>query len=135
MRIRRWDFVAAYLQGELEDGEVVYCSVPQGYATKVVEGKVVMCLAEEGDGVKRICRVDKPVYGMAQAGRRWQRALFPWLRGWRGGTLQQSSSDPCVFFWSGYIEDPRTGGKRFERLYVGCYVDDLWVWEVGGLGR
>eukprot|EP00965_Chrysotila_dentata_P034836 1159707-Pleurochrysis_carterae.AAC.1 len=25
MRMRRWDFVAAYLQGELEPGEVVYC--------------------------------------------------------------------------------------------------------------
>ena len=31
------------------------------------------------DGQPRILRVDKPIYGMAQAGRRWQRTLFPWL--------------------------------------------------------
>ena len=31
--MRRWDFVAAYLQGELLDNEVVYCSMPSGYET------------------------------------------------------------------------------------------------------
>ena len=31
MRMRRFDFVAAYLQGELEDGETVYCLPPPGY--------------------------------------------------------------------------------------------------------
>ena len=25
LKIRRWDFVSAYLQGDLEEGEVVYC--------------------------------------------------------------------------------------------------------------
>eukprot|EP00965_Chrysotila_dentata_P098748 3264961-Pleurochrysis_carterae.AAC.1 len=67
MLMRRWDFVAAYLQGELQDGEVVYCHAPPGYSTTGADGK------------PRICRVEKPVYGMAQAGRRWQRTLFPWL--------------------------------------------------------
>eukprot|EP00965_Chrysotila_dentata_P234967 6200477-Pleurochrysis_carterae.AAC.1 len=67
MLMRRWDFVAAYLQGKLQDGEVVYCYAPPGYSTTGADGK------------PRICRVEKPVYGMAQAGRRWQRTLFPWL--------------------------------------------------------
>lgn len=31
MRMRRFDFVAAYLQGELLDGETVYCFAPPGY--------------------------------------------------------------------------------------------------------
>ena len=31
MRMRRWDFVAAYLQGELLEGEVVYCLPPPGH--------------------------------------------------------------------------------------------------------
>ena len=31
---RRFDFVAAYLQGELEDGETVYCLPPPGYENK-----------------------------------------------------------------------------------------------------
>eukprot|EP00965_Chrysotila_dentata_P222801 6193190-Pleurochrysis_carterae.AAC.2 len=65
MRMRRWDFVAAYLQGDLEQNEVVYCHAPPGYATVGADGR------------PRVCRVEKPIYGMAQAGRRWQRSLFP----------------------------------------------------------
>eukprot|EP00965_Chrysotila_dentata_P209215 6185170-Pleurochrysis_carterae.AAC.1 len=66
MRMRRWDFVAAYLlylQGELQSGEVVYCHAPPGYATL------------GADGQPRVCRVENPMYGMAHAGRRWQRSL------------------------------------------------------------
>ena len=33
LQMRRWNFVAAYLQGELLDDEVVFCSMPSGYAT------------------------------------------------------------------------------------------------------
>eukprot|EP00965_Chrysotila_dentata_P083080 2740782-Pleurochrysis_carterae.AAC.1 len=82
MRMRRWDFVAAYLQGELEPGEVVYCHPPPGYTTI------------GSDGRPRICRIQEPVYGMAQAGRRWQRTLFPWLEA-QGFT--QSYTDTCIF--------------------------------------
>eukprot|EP00965_Chrysotila_dentata_P164870 5443882-Pleurochrysis_carterae.AAC.1 len=57
MSMRRWDFVAAYLQGDLEEGEVVYCRPPPGYETTGADGKT------------RVCRILKPVYGMAQAGR------------------------------------------------------------------
>eukprot|EP00965_Chrysotila_dentata_P064787 2147871-Pleurochrysis_carterae.AAC.1 len=59
MKMRRWDFVAAYLQGSLEENEVVYCHAPLGYATLGADNR------------PRVCRIDKPVYGMAQAGRRW----------------------------------------------------------------
>eukprot|EP00965_Chrysotila_dentata_P189613 6173410-Pleurochrysis_carterae.AAC.1 len=59
MLMRRWDFVGAYLQGELQQGEVVYCYAPPGYATVL-----------GADGRPRICHVEKPLYGMAQAGRR-----------------------------------------------------------------
>jgi len=53
MRMRRWDFVAAYLQGQLLEGEVVYCLPPpgEGYATI---GK---------DGLPMVCKIVKPVYG------------------------------------------------------------------------
>ena len=64
MRMRRWDFVAAYLQGELLEGEVVYCYPPPGYEQDHI-GR---------DGRPQICQIVKPVYGMAQAGRRWQRS-------------------------------------------------------------
>eukprot|EP00965_Chrysotila_dentata_P100581 3323973-Pleurochrysis_carterae.AAC.1 len=82
LSMRRWDFVAAYLQGELEQGELVHCHPPPGYETIGPDGKT------------RICRVVKPIYGMAQAGRRWQGSLFPWLTSWG---FRQSHSDPCVF--------------------------------------
>ena len=115
LTMHRWDFVAAYLQGELLEGEVVYCTPPTGYRFnqdgKLVEGK---------DDGERICIVQKPIYGMAQAGRRWQRTLFPWLESLN---LTPTHSDPCVFHISGERDTP--DGPRFERLVIGCYVDDL----------
>ena len=63
LRMHRWDFVAAFLQGSLEPGEVVYCQPPLGYENEHLDSH----------GRPMICSVEKPVYGMAQAGRRWQR--------------------------------------------------------------
>eukprot|EP00965_Chrysotila_dentata_P055428 1839057-Pleurochrysis_carterae.AAC.1 len=102
MLMRRWDFVAAYLQGNFQQGEVMYCHAPPGYGTV------------GSDGRPRICRVEKPIYGMAQAGRRWQRTLFPWLRDYG---FTQSSADPCVF----------TLSSNGQQLILGCYVDDLFI--------
>ena len=42
----------------------------------------------------QICRVEKPIYGMAQAGRRWQRTIFPWFE---SQGFVASDADPCVF--------------------------------------
>eukprot|EP00965_Chrysotila_dentata_P138585 4583996-Pleurochrysis_carterae.AAC.1 len=104
--MRRWDFVAAYLQGDLEQNEVVYCHAPPGHATVGADGR------------PRVCRVEKPIYGMAQAGRRWQRSLFPWLLDF-GST--QCGSDPCVFTMT------KTINGTAQRLTLGCYVDDLFT--------
>eukprot|EP00965_Chrysotila_dentata_P059443 1972502-Pleurochrysis_carterae.AAC.1 len=57
----------------------------------------------------------EPIYGMAQAGRRWQRSLFPWLREWG---FKQCESDPCVF-----VAEELVDGSR-QRVVLGCYVDD-----------
>jgi hypothetical protein len=65
LRMRRWDFVAAYLQGELLEDEVVYCIAPPGHSTRGADGRA------------RVLKVLKPIYGMAQAGRRWQRTIYP----------------------------------------------------------
>ena len=54
--MRRYDFVAAYLQGELLEGETVYCYPPPGYDVK------------GADGQKQICRILKPVYGRLKPG-------------------------------------------------------------------
>ena len=108
--MRRYDFVAAYLQGELLEGETVYCYPPPGYERK---GK---------DGRNQICKILKPVYGMAQAGRRWQRTLFPWLLKFG---FTQTHSDQSVFTLERTMETP--DGPRLERIHVGVYVDDLAV--------
>ena len=110
MRMRRYDFVAAYLQGELLEGETVYCYAPPGYERKGADGR------------NQICRILKPVYGMAQAGRRWQRTLFPWLKEYG---FRQTDSDQSVFTIEGTMHTPH--GPRSERLYVGVYVDDLAI--------
>ena len=109
-RMRRWDFVSAYLQGDLEPGEVCYCLPPPGYASK------------GADGLPQVCKVIKPVYGMAQAGRRWQRSLFPWLIE-QGFTAMHA--DPCVFHKTVTMSTPK--GPRTETVYIGCYVDDLSI--------
>eukprot|EP00965_Chrysotila_dentata_P183389 6056120-Pleurochrysis_carterae.AAC.1 len=51
---------------------------------------------------------------MAQAGRRWQRTLFPWLEAQR---FKQSATYTCIF----------SKAHGSDKLVVGCYVDDLFV--------
>lgn len=94
MRMRRFDFVAAYLQGELLEGETVYCFAPPGYERKGADGR------------NQICRILKPVYGMAQAGRRWQRTLFPWLKEYG---FRQTDSDQSVFTIERTMHTPHAG--------------------------
>ena len=110
MRMRRWDFVSAYLQGELEEGEVVYCFPPPGYPAPT-----------GSDGREQLCKVMKPIYGMAQAGRRWQRTLYPWFTEEMGFT--QCPSDSNVFVLE--RDMPTPNGSRHEKIIVGTYVDDL----------
>ena len=111
LHMRRWDFTAAYLQGKLLDGEVTYCYPPQGY--------------ESAHGDPYVCKVVKPIYGMAQAGRRWQRSIFPWFTSPDQG-FHQSLADPCVFYKHGTTTDG-DGKDRSEVMMIGCYVDDLYV--------
>ena len=35
--------------------------------------------ASKPTGGETCLRINKPIYGMAQAGRRWQRTIFPYL--------------------------------------------------------
>ena len=104
--VRSIDFVAAYLQGEFVEGEVVYCSMPPGYEQY------------DANGNAYLCKVIKPIYGIPQAGRRLQRRVFPWMT--KTMTMRQlDDSDACVFTY----DDP--AGK--ETLTVGVYVDNLQV--------
>jgi hypothetical protein len=59
---------------------------------------------------------------MVQAGRRWQRSLFPWLK--KFGFVQ-SEHDPCMFQCTKSTGTGKT--RRTETLLLGVYVDDLAV--------
>ena len=107
-RMRRWDFVAAYLQRDLEPDDVTYCRGPPGKEHKILDDK----------GVPNIYRVCKPVYGIAQAGRRWQRSLFPFLK---ASGFTHFDSDPCVFSKTEVINGV------LETVLIGVYVDDLCI--------
>ena len=100
--MRQYDFVSAFLQGDLEPGERIICRPPPGYET----------LGEDGNN--KVWRVVKPIYGMQQGGRRWQRSLFPWIRS-RG--FSRCDADNCVFSMT----------TAHDALCVGCYVDDLFI--------
>ena len=110
--MHRWDFVAAYLQGELLDGEVVYCELPPGISEHDIPGH----RTHDAQGRARVCQVVKLIYGMAQAGRRWQRSLYPWLEEYG---FEASKSDASVFSCRRTISTPT--GKRNELVIMGCY--------------
>ena len=105
-RVRSVDYVAAYLQGDFLEGEVVYCMPPPGAPTHDSNGRPLVCV------------VEKPIYGIPQAGRRLQRKVFPWCTEVMG-LRQLDDSDSCVFIY----DDPN--GK--ETFAVGIYVDNLQI--------
>ena len=55
--LRRWDFVTAYLQGELELNEVVYCTPPRG--------GFMGAFSSDFGSVPIMCVVRKPIYPAA----------------------------------------------------------------------
>ena len=70
-------------------------------------------------GVPYVLRIDKPIYGIPQAGRRLQRQIFPWMIDTMG-LRQLAESDDCVF-----VYDAPSGST--EVFAVGVYVDNLQI--------
>ena len=103
-KVRSVDLVAAYLQGQFIEGEVVYCYLPDGH------------VEYDGQGRPKVAKVMKPIYGIQQAGRRLQRMLFDWMT--KYGFKCHDDSDNCIFS----LECP--GG---EILTIGVYVDNLQI--------
>ena len=99
------DYVAAYLQGRFTEGEVVYCHMPPGQEEL------------DADGNRFVLRIEKPIYGILQAGRRLQRQIFPRLKG--VGLRQLVDSDGCVWVY----DDP----AGHESFVLGVYVDNLQI--------
>ena len=104
-KVRSIDYVAAYLQGKFIEGEVIYCHMPPGYVEL------------DSDGIPRVLKIVKPIYGIPQAGRRLQRQIFPWMKA--QGLKPLDDSDPCVF-----VREDDSDGEIFV---VGLYVDNLQI--------
>ena len=76
--------------------------MPSGYATGLD--------ASNPSGNDTVLRIEKPIYGMAQAGRHWQRTLFRYLL---SHGFIATECDPCVFTRRETVQTP--SGPRDER--------------------
>ena len=75
------DVQGAFLNGEFEDGEIIYMKVPQGFK-KYYPGNVVLQLM-------------KTIYGLIQAALAfWRKLVLAFL----SIHFQRSKADPCLFF-------------------------------------
>lgn len=93
------DFTTAYLNAILT--LPLYMFQPEGFA-------------ETGGGARKVCLLNKALYGLRQAGRAWQHALFDALHELE---FQQSQKEPCIWF-------KRTSSYL---ILIGIYVDDLVI--------
>lgn len=102
MKIHQMDAVTAFLQGDLD--EDIFMEQPEGY----------------DDGSGRVCKLNRAVYGLKQAGRQWNLKLDAALLGFG---LKKSRMDPCVYF------------RENAKLLIAIYVDDFLIFykETGEL--
>lgn len=92
LHIHQMDAVTAFLQGDLD--EEIYMEQPEGYH----------------DGTNRVCKLNRSIYGLKQAGRQWNLKLDDALRKYG---LQKSKLDPCIYY---------TGDLC---ILIAIYVDDF----------
>lgn len=93
-KVHQMDVVTAFLQGDLD--EVIYMNQPESYE----------------DGSNRVCKLNKSVYGLKQAGRQWNIKLDHALRKYG---LQRSKVDPCIYF------------SIDRSIIIAIYVDDFLI--------
>ena len=94
--VQQIDIKGAYLNGILK--ETIYMRQPEGYS----------------DGTDRVCKLNRTLYSLKQAGREWNQQLdlglqslqFKWLL-----------SDPCTYIWC--------QGNKFQIITI--WVDDLLI--------
>lgn len=103
-KIHQMDAITAFLQGDLE--EEIFMSQPEGYR----------------DGTNRVCRLNKAVYGLKQAGRQWNLRLDEALKHFG---LNRSKTDPCIYYDDGL------------ETIIAIYVDDFLIFyrENGNLEK
>lgn len=92
LKIHQMDAITAFLQGDLE--EEIFMEQPEYY----------------NDGTGRVCRLNRSIYGLKQAGRQWNIKLDGALKKFG---LKKSKLDPCIYF---------TGDLS---VLIAIYVDDF----------
>jgi hypothetical protein len=94
MKIHQMDAVTAFLQGELN--ESIYMEQPEKY----------------DDGTNKVCKLNKAIYGLKQAGRQWNKKLDTALLKFG---LVKCKTDPCIYH------------DNKLNLLVAIYVDDFLI--------
>lgn len=94
MHVHQMDVVAAYVQGNLTDE--IYMEQPKFF--------------ENLDARNMVCKLNKPLYGLKQAGREWYRKLDSYLLSLE---FNKTAVNPCVYVKSDII--------------ITIYVDDLLI--------
>lgn len=92
LKIHQMDAITAFLQGDLN--EEIFMRQPEHY----------------DDGTGRVCRLNRSIYGLKQAGRQWNLKLDDALQKFG---LKKSKLDPCIYF-SGDLS-----------VLIAIYVDDF----------
>lgn len=98
MEIEQLDAVTAFLQGELKEN--VFMFQPEHY----------------NDGTDKICKLNRAMYGLKQAGRAWNEKLDTAIR---DIGLVRSKADPCIYF--------KLDKKSF--IIIAIYVDDILIFS------
>lgn len=93
-KICQMDAITAFLQGDLT--ESVYMEQPEGY----------------NDGSGRVCKLQKAIYGLKQAGHEWNKKLD---RALLEVGMIKSRSDPCIYY------------TKNKNIILAIYVDDFLI--------
>jgi hypothetical protein len=99
--VNQMDISTAYLHADVK--EDLYMEQPEGYQLT------------GSNGEKLVCKLNKSIYGLKQAGRNWNKTLDNWLQEHQ---LVQSKVDPCLYL--------KQSDSQNEFLAMAIYVDDLF---------
>lgn len=91
-KIYQMDAVTAFLQGELKEN--IYINQPEGF----------------NDGSAQVCKLNKAIYGLKQAGKVWNTKLDQTLKNFG---LKVCNMDPCIYYT--------------KELMIAIYVDDFLI--------
>jgi Reverse transcriptase (RNA-dependent DNA polymerase) len=102
LELHQVDIKGAYLNGVLNEGEVLYMQHPPGYKSH--------------DAGNRVLRLVKTLYGLKQSGRRWYQKLSSIFLSLG---FQQCSVDQAVFH--------KSGKRKNEVTAIAVHIDDCTI--------